>query len=206
MGNIEGSRVIPNVFRVRKNLKLRVSAEQMSLLLGAIVGDAYIYPQGKICIEHSSQQVNYLKWKFNKFKLLAYPKVARVERFDKRTGKTNISYRFFLRQYFRPLRQMFYKKGRKRIPRGIDAYFNPMLVSVWYMDDGHLDKGIVPILATESFVSKDLKYLAGLFKKRLGVEVRVTSKNRIRVRSSSKLKFFRLIDPFLCEYMRYKLP
>ena len=47
MGNSEGSLVIPQIYKARRNLILRTSAEQLSIILGSVLGDAYIYPQGK---------------------------------------------------------------------------------------------------------------------------------------------------------------
>lgn len=206
MGNTEGSRVISQVFRARRNLKLILSDEQMSIIMGSVLGDAYVYPQGKICFEQGESQRFYLEWKYAKLKKLAYPKIARVERLDKRNGKKTISYRFFLKQYFRPIRKLFYQNGEKIIPAGIDEWLNPLLISVWYMDDGHLDKGKSPLLATDSFSQRDVQLLASLIEDKFHLQVKVASKNRLRINSDSALRFFQLVSPWIHPDLRYKLP
>lgn len=140
MDNTEGSRVITRVFRARKNLELRLSNRQTSIILGSIIGDAYIYPAGKICFEQSQSQKDYLMWKYRELQNLAYKKVSKVVRTDPRNHKTNISWRFFLRQFFKPLRQTFYQNGQKIIPPDIINWLDSLFLATWYMDDGHLDQ------------------------------------------------------------------
>ena len=101
--------MIVQEFRARKNLRLTLTFRQMSIVLGSVMGDAYIYPLGKICFEHGNAQRGYLEWKYSELKQVAYPKVSRVSRTDKRSGNITTSWRFFLRQYFRPLREEFYE-------------------------------------------------------------------------------------------------
>src|SRR3989344_4119802 len=128
MDNTEGSRAITKVYKARKNLTLVLTDDQLSVILGSVLGDAYIYLQGKICFDHGQDQKGYLEWKYKILKNLAYPKIAKVVRNDIRSNKTTTSYRFFLRQYFRPLRRIFYQNGRKTVPKEIGNYFSPLLL------------------------------------------------------------------------------
>lgn len=206
MDNTEGSRVINQTFQVRKNLKFKVSDRQMAVILGSILGDGYIYPQGKICFEHGQLQKQYLFWKYQVLQNLAYPKVAKVTRLDKRTNTKTISWRFFLRQYFRPLRSVFYRENQKVIPQSLIDWLTPELLAVWYMDDGYLDKGVYPLFMTESFSKFDVELLSKMMKEKLDLEILVSQKNRIRIKSKSIPKFFQLIEPFIHESLKYKLP
>lgn len=90
MVNTEGSRVISQTLRVRKNIAYSLSDRQTEILIGSLLGDAYIHPLGKICFEQSSLQQEYLLWKFAEFKNLAYPKIAQVVRLDKRSQSQTI--------------------------------------------------------------------------------------------------------------------
>lgn len=207
MDNTEGSRAITSVFRARKNLQLKVSHRQMSILLGSILGDAYVYPQGKICIEHAQSQEQYLRWKYAELESIAYPKVARVARIDKRTSTQTISWRFFLRQFFRPLRTAFYTpNGTKTVPPELRFWITPLLLAVWYMDDGHLDRKKYPEIMTESFSQSGVLLLIRMLQHQFGLKSAVTSKNRLRILSNSKMKFFSLIEPHIHEDLEYKLP
>jgi len=206
MGNSEGSLVISQIYKARRNLILRTSAEQLSVILGSVLGDAYIYPQGKICIEQSAEQKSYLLWKYRFLKNLCYPKVSRVIRFDHRYNKKNISFRFFLRQYFRPLRHIFYDNGKKIVPNCLAKVFTPLALAVWYMDDGHLEHGKYPLFATEGFSDLDIKLLTKMIFSNFDLNTKIDANRRIRINSSSKDRFYKLVEPWVYPNLRYKLP
>lgn len=206
MGNTEGSQVIPHVYKARKNLELKLTNNQLSIIIGSIIGDAYVYPQGKICFEHSQYQKDYLDWKYLKLKKLAYPKISKVVRIDKRYQKKNLSFRFFLKQYFRPLRHLFYSQNTKVIPEILCQQFNALSMAVWYMDDGCLEKGKSPVLATESYHFKEIQLLADLLKGNFSIECSISSNGRLRVIKKDVGIFFHLIEPWIIPSMRYKLP
>ncbi|MFZ5376681.1 MAG: hypothetical protein ACOZAN_03385 [Patescibacteria group bacterium] len=179
----------------------------MSLIIGSVLGDAYIYPKGKICFDHSEKQKEYLFWKFAELKAISYPKVSMVRRFDKRTGQYTQSWRFFLKQYFRVLRKSFYPSGKKIVPiQLVDKWFTPLSLAVWYMDDGYLDKGRYPLFMTESFPRENLEKLRSMIQTKLGISLLVTKNNRIRLLSKSSQRFFQLIGPHVHKDLSYKLP
>ncbi|MBU1885280.1 hypothetical protein KKE34_01585 [Patescibacteria group bacterium] len=159
-----------------------------------------------MCIEHARSQKEYLFWKYSKLKSAAYPKVAKVVRNDSRTNNQTISWRFFLRQYFRPLRKAFYKNQKKVIPRAIYPWISPLLIAVWYMDDGYLDKKTYPLLMTECFSKSDTNFLVKSLKKKFQLNCFTNNKGRIRIRKQSADRFFNLIEPHIHQKMRYKLP
>lgn len=204
MGNTEGSRVIPYTYKARKNLQLKLTKQQLSVVLGSVLGDAYIYPKGKICIEHASIQKEYLLWKYHLLQPLTYAKVSKVVRIDNRTQTT--SYRFFMRQYFRPLRRIFYQQNRKQIPSAIKYYFNNLVLAIWYMDDGYLDKNQSSLLMTDCYNESEIEFLMSILKTQMGIASYSTSKNRIRVKRNSLKRFFQMVEPWIVPCMRYKLP
>lgn len=206
MGNTEGSQVISQTYKARKNLYLHLSKNQLSVVLGSILGDAYIYPQGKICFEQSSVQKEYLFWKYKVLASVAYPKVSKVARLDKRTQTQTTSYRFFLRQFFRPLRDLFYVDNHKTIPTCLTKRFNPLVLAVWYMDDGYLDQNNSVLLMTDSFSSNDTFLLVQMLYANLAIESYITNKNRIRIKRDSLDNFFQLVEPWIHPSLRYKLP
>lgn len=206
MDNSEGSQVIPNIYWARKNQKLCLSNRQLAIVLGSILGDAYIYPKGKICFEHSFQQEEYLLWKYRELRNLAYPKIAEVVRVDKRTGMTNSSFRFFLRQFFRPLRKLFYSSSEKIYPRSIDKLMTPLLLATWYMDDGYLERNKYPVISTESFTQIDNLHLSNVFAKCFQLESYITKRRRLRIKGKSAKQFFEIVGPYIHPQLGYKLP
>lgn len=180
MVNTEGSRVISQTLRVRKNIAYSLSDRQTEILIGSLLGDAYIHPLGKICFEQSSIQQEYLHWKFAEFKNLAYPKIAQVTRLDKRSQNQTFSCRFFLRQIFRSWRNIWYLDGHKTLPTDLEKWFTPLTLAVWYMDDGHLEKGIVPLFASESFTKEESIVLSNIMYSKWQLKSYVNNNHRIR--------------------------
>ena len=72
MGNPVGSLEVPIVLHARKQLVLELSKRQQEILIGCILGDAHIRPIGKIWIEQSVKQREYMEWKYNELSSLCY--------------------------------------------------------------------------------------------------------------------------------------
>ena len=205
MVNTEGSRVISQTLRVRKNIAYSLSDRQTEILIGSLLGDAYIHPLGKVCFEQSSAQQEYLHWKFAEFKNLAYPKIAHVTRLDKRSQNQTYSCRFFLRQIFRSWRNIWYLDGHKTLPTDLEKWFTPLTLAVWYMDDGHLEKGIVPLFASESFTKEESLVLSNLMYSKWQLKSYVNNNHRIRLCRESTRHFIELVEPYIVPCMRYKI-
>ncbi|OHA43116.1 MAG: hypothetical protein A3G03_02380 [Candidatus Taylorbacteria bacterium RIFCSPLOWO2_12_FULL_44_15c] len=77
MGNPVGSLEVPIVLHARKRIFLSLSSRQRDILIGSVLGDAYIAPWGKIRIEHSVKQSEYVYWKYAELKSLCYAGVPR---------------------------------------------------------------------------------------------------------------------------------
>jgi len=205
MGNTEGSQTDIRHILIRRNIHISLSHDELSLIIGSILGDAYVYPLGKICFEQSNKQSDYLNWKYNLLRKLAYPKIATVFRLDRRNGVVSESKRFFLRQYFRKFRQLFYPDGVKTIPiQTLKKWFTPLSLAVWYMDDGHLEKHKYPTIATESYRLEDLNDIISLLKNKFKLNCLLDKKKRLRIRSNSINQFFTLIRKYMPECMKYK--
>lgn len=206
MGNTEGSQTDIRQILIRKNINISLSHDELSIIIGSILGDAYVYPLGKICFEQSNKQSDYLNWKYSRLRRLAYPKIATVSRLDRRNGVVSESERFFLRQYFRKFRQLFYPDGKKTIPIQIlEKWLTPLSLAVWYMDDGHLEKHKYPTIATESYRLEDLNKIISLLKYKFRLDCLLSEKKkRLRIRSNSVNQFFNLIFKYMPECMKYK--
>jgi uracil-DNA glycosylase family 4 len=106
------------------------------------------------------------------------------------------------------LRNEFYQPT-KRVPSWIADQLTPLMVAVWFMDDGHLRirPGRRPLaeIATYGFSDKDHHVLvAGLA--RLGLEARITGKRqRLSFGVPATVKLAELIAPYVPPSMRYKI-
>lgn len=72
MDNPVGSLEVPINLRARKRLCLSMSERQREILIGCVLGDAYITKLGKIRIEQSIKQREYVAWKYSELKSLCY--------------------------------------------------------------------------------------------------------------------------------------
>lgn len=193
---------LSQILTARRSQTLSLTQRQYDVLIGTILGDGYIYPKGKVQIEQSHKQKEYLDWKFQELRSLAYPgEPACVKRFDKRTNEIYISYRFWLRQYFRPWRELLYPDNTKVFPENL--VISPLSLAVWYMDDGSLGNGI-SIISAEGFSDISQRNIQKMFFREYGLRTKVQKKSRKLV-IQDRVQFFKLIHDYIIPSMRYKI-
>ena len=118
-----------------------------------------------------------------------------------------IAYRFNTRQHaeLTNLFKLFYQNGRKVIPTALEL--DPIMLAVWYMDDGSKCRESDVYLNTQQFnVQDQLICVKALLD--LGIESSLNRDKqywRIRIKKSSLPKFFSYIFPHIISCMRYKL-
>jgi len=193
------------ILHAKKNLELVVAQRPEEILIGCILGDAYITKKGQIRIEHSQKQKEYLLWKYNELKSLAYQKIYEAARKDKRSGKVYKSLYIILRQYFRPWRNIWYRDNKKIFPQ--DIPITNLSLAVWYMDDGYRDRRRkATFLSTDGFSEIERERIQQFFQDQLGIETTVNIKGKLRIRKRSEEKFIESIKPYILSCMRYKIP
>ncbi len=191
-------------FKARKNLRLEVTDRQYEIIVGSLLGDAYIHPNGKIQFEHSDKAKEYLEWKFRELDGLRYNKIGYVER--KVGNSLTKSYRFWTRQFFRPLRNIFYQ-SKKRLSLEILQALTPLALAVWFMDDGYFEKPKRRcIIATDGFSVEDRNMLRLFLKSRYDLDIVIRKSGKISLNQSNTEKFFKIINRYRLECMAYKFP
>jgi hypothetical protein len=180
---------------------------QKSIIIGSLLGDGYlrILPGRKdafLEINHSIKAKEYVNWKFQMLRniCISGPK--------KRKGKgKRVAYRFFTRQHpeLTELWRMFYRKGKKIIPSNLRL--DPIILSVWFMDDGARCGNSNFYLNSQKFNKKDQKRLIEKLEI-LGLKARLNRDKRylrIRFLSSSVSKLKEIIKRYLIPSMYYKV-
>lgn len=188
--------------QVRKNQKLSVTSRQEEILIGSLLGDAYITKRGQIQFEQSDKQKEYLFWKHKELSSISYKNISSVKRFDKRFNKTNISYRFWTRQYFISWRKKFYENKKKIVPR--DIQLTPLALAIWYMDDGCLSDHKC-IIATDGFLKEDIKFLQDVLLDKFNIKTSVKNESKLLIKKESFENFFSLINPYILSTLQYKV-
>jgi len=184
-----------------------LSQLQKSVIIGSILGDGYIrILSGRnnafLEINHSFKAKEYVDWKYFVLKNICQssPKKRMID------GK-RIAYRFFSKQYpkITNLWKLFYKNGRKIIPKKFKL--NPIILAVWFMDDGSKCRNQDIYLNCQQFAIKDQKELLSALRK-MGLKARLNRDKkyyRIRFLKESIERLNKIIYPFVVPSMKYKL-
>ena len=112
---------------------------------------------------------------------------------------------------FRFYAQQFYAEGRKQVPKLISHWLTPCGLAYWFMDDGPIksieSKGI--ILNTHGFYQVDVERLIEVLQTRFGLQAQARNQKegcQIYISGHSYEKFVELVEPYVIEEMRYKIP
>jgi len=183
-----------------------LTQEQKSIITGSLLGDGYlrIVPGRKnafLEINRSLAEKNYVDWKYQKLKdLVKSPPKQR-----KGQGQ-RIAYRFFTRQYpeLTKLYQKFYRGREKIVP---NLKLNPLMMTVWFMDDGSKSYKTY-YLNTQRFDYLSQKRLIQMLKKQYKIDSSLNRDKeyyRIRIKQGSAERFKKLIKNYIIPEMKYKL-
>lgn len=198
---------------IRKLKLLTLNDEQKAVVVGSILGDGSLSENWsktnfRLDISHSIKQRDYLIWKCDKLApfVLTQPRVTKHGESIKVKTISLPELTFY--------RNIFYSKRRKIVPKNIALYLiNPMSIAVWFMDDGNIvkrnGKTIGFHLNTQSFSKSENNLLRLTLFKIYGIEVtleRNHGKYRLAIwKKISRIKFIKVIEPFILNSLKYKL-
>ena len=180
---------------------------ETSIVYGSLLGDGYmrIIPgrnDAFLEINHSIKAKEYVDYKYESLKrfCISAPK-------ERPTNEGRIAYRFFTKQHsdLTKIYNKFYKNNKKFIPKSL--ILDPVILAIWYMDDGSRSRDSDIYLNTQQFSISDQKILLKLLRD-LGIHARLNKDkkyHRIRILKESIQKFMEIISPHVIESMRYKL-
>ena len=180
---------------------------ERQIIVGSLLGDGYmrIIPgrsNAFLEVNHSIRAKVYVDYKFKSLKRLceSSPK-------ERSTNENRIAYRFFTKQHkvLTDLYHQFYQHGRKIIPAGL--IIDPVILAVWYMDDGSKSRDRDVYLNTQQFSVNDQKRLLHCLRS-LGIQARLNRDKhyfRIRIMKTSINLFMKIIAPHVIDSMKYKI-
>jgi hypothetical protein len=179
---------------------------QKSFLIGTLLGDGYIRQvKGRrdafLEVNHSITQKEYVLWKYRILKNL-----TRTGPKSRNGNGTRVAYRFFTKQHpeFTKTMDLFYRNKKKCIP---DLILDPISLAVWFMDDGSRCSKENVYLNTQQF-SKDDQYKLLRILEQMGLNGTLNKDKkyyRIRFKTSSIPKLFRIIKKHIIPSMKYKI-
>ena len=197
---------------------------QWEASIGLMLGDASLQTQNKgktyrMKFEWSDKSKPYLLHVYNLFYewVLSNPhKKSRL--IPKGNLVVNWGFQTFSHKAFNYLAELFLldKGGKKGISENlVQDHLTPKGLAYWFMDDGgKLDynknsKNRSVVLNTHSFTDLEVENLCDQLSNKFELLCEVRSnKNKkiIVIKDTSYSKFYQLINPYLLEEMKYKLP
>jgi len=196
--------------------RLSLSKRQKEILIGLLLGDGhleklYTPTLGRLKVEHSYKQKDYVDWLYKELRgwVRCKPKVRKVNAW----GKPMKNYRFstYGHRILGEFRRNFYEGKKKIIPDDLEKDITPLGLAIWYMDDGSIKsrrhKGI--FLNTQGFKRKDVKKLQKVLGNKFGVNSttrREKNGEQIYLGGGAGEKFIALVRPYIISSMKYKIP
>lgn len=180
---------------------------QRSVIIGTLLGDGHLrtFPGRRnalLEINHSFCQKEYVDWK--------YSTLANVSASPPKMRKGNqgrVAYRFHSKQLpeLTELHRLFYGNSKKAIPDGLTL--DPIMLAVWYMDDGSKCGKNNYYFNTQQYSLSDQERLRAMLHD-IGLESGLNKDKiywRIRLLSASVPQFKEIILPHVVPSMLYKL-
>ena len=209
-----------NSISVRRHPFILETETEMSTIIGTLLGDGSIDNRkieshnSRLAMKHSIKQLEYLKYKINLLSTLndGEHKITEITKLTKfKDGRsiqslaTSCNWRSIADVKLSELRAKWYPEGKKIVPEDINL--TPLAIAIWFMDDGTSGPNNSHF-CTDGFSVKDCEILVKQLQKfNIDAYVRLTKKvyPHIVVPAKSIPDFIRLVHPFMCESMLYKL-
>ncbi len=189
-----------------------VGSRQREVIIGTLLGDGFLERNGRyvrLIMDHSWKQVDYLKWKCSMLKNIK-GRTVQKERFDRRFNK-NYRCCVFRSQSIPELEDyynLFYRRGRKVLPRELPKIMTPRSFAVWIMDDGYNRNDCAALrINTQSYTAQE-HFIIQKTLLVFGIESSIHRQKKnfvtyIPSRSMDRLR--QLIGPFIAPTMKYKI-
>lgn len=195
---------------------LKLSQLQRESLTGLLLGDAHLETQNKgrtyrLKLEQSERHQAYLNHLYDLFRAWVLTPPQRKLVMSKGHESYNWSFQTVSHGAFRFYAHQFYDGPRKQVPKLIHRWLTPRALTYWFMDDGsiksHESKGI--ILNTQGFALTEVERLCQVLEVSFGLQAKPRSQRsgfQIYLSGHSYETFAALVEPYLLDEMRYKLP
>ena len=206
---LQRSRAIPRVrklvfmdtYRARNARSVELTERQFSIAVGSLLGDGYLVPTTRgyaLRINHSIAQKPHVDWKYKELELFTNT--------PPRQSSSCYYFRTVSHHQFDQLREAFYCGQRKIAPLRLSDWINPLVLSVWIMDDGAREGNQLRI-NTQSFSQEENESFIEILKAKLGITAtlnRDKDRFRLRVNAASMLNVQQMVAPYIVPSMHYK--
>ena len=195
---------------------MKITSTQRDILIGTILGDAYLQKTGKqnarLRLEHGARQKEYLLWKVKQLQPFFQGGARYLERVHPITKRT---YHYWRHQsqtmpFLGKLHALFYPNGKKHIPEKIEKFLTAQSLAVWYMDDGYYyARDRCAYLYLGNVTRGEAECVSHAMNEKLNLGVRILAKKKgfaIYFPPIEVIKLKRIIEAHIVSYFQYKLP
>jgi hypothetical protein len=196
---------------LNRNKAIKLSEFQKQVLIGTLLGDSSLIKRGnqntKISCEHCIAQKEYCEYKTKIFESLgAKCYYAERKTVDKRNNKLYKSYVMSVpaNPELNDWKNLFYINKKKVIPFNLFNNFTEVSLAFMYMDDGSKTTNGYTI-STNCFNKEELLQFRKFLFNKFNIETSLFKRNVLYIRAISKNTFTKLISPYFCNCMKYKL-
>ena len=196
---------------------LRLTETHQEILVGLLLGDGCLETQNggrtyRLKVEQSARHEAYVRRIHELFsEWVLTPPRRRLSRASNGTMTINWAFQTVSHEAFQPYGLQFYGGGRKKVPGLITDWLTPRGFAYWFMDDGSMksaeSKGV--LLNTQAYAPADVERLIEVLRSQFGLQAKIRAQSdgpQIYISGRSYERVTKLIEPFVLEEMRYKVP
>ncbi len=194
---------------------LRLSDVQREMLVGIILGDACLETQNagrtyRLKIEQGAAHADYVQHLYEVFRewVLSPPRSKRGQ--TRGVTTINLAFQTVSHDELAEFGDLFYRDHRKIVPENIGDLLTARGLAYWFMDDGSMksseSKGV--LFNTHAYQPDEINTLIGVLDE-FGLDAtqrQQTDGVQIYVSGRSFERFVELVDPYVIDAMRYKVP
>lgn len=194
---------------------LRLSDVQREILVGILLGDACLETQNagrsyRLKVEQGIAHADYVQHLYSVLRdwVLSPPRPKQGQ--TRGVTTLNLAFQTVSHPELSLYGELFYRERVKVVPEVIGDLLTARGLAYWYMDDGSMksseSKGV--LFNTHAFSSDDVNSLTEVLE-RFGLLARMRRQPdgiQIYVSGKSYERFVELVNPYVIEAMRYKVP
>lgn len=185
---------------------------EFDVIVGGLLGDTWIGKRKNAknaegSFTHKLEHYEYVEYKYNLLKRRC-SNFTIHNKHDKRSNRKyqQVFCKLAASSLLNPIYEAFYKNKVKVVPKDYIYKLSPLGIAIWFMDDGGVCNNSFKF-SVDCFTNDDIDLLQSMLLDKFNIKTskQINACKIIYVLSESKQDFKNLIQPYICECMKYKL-
>lgn len=196
----------------KKNI-LNPTFEQMSVLIGTVIGDGGVYKstpnsEARIQLSHCLEQEKYLRWKYSIVCDLIKSEPVYKNQFDKRTLKTyrSIKIQSRVNRIYTKMRSDWYNDAGKKIINFDELMkYDELVLAIKYFDDGCINNIGNYSIAMNDYSIDCINKFRDWLKIKFDINTTVHGSKVVYILKESRVKLSVVLNKYATDDVRYKI-